>query len=271
MLGTPAPKKELNNYERILLTIIENATFKIVSAIELYANKYSYNDAFFLCIIAEEELAKMIILPIARELGEMDQIINNNRKNAYYNHAIKQKIFTNFGLQNRTHEKIESIKQSCLYVGIDFEQKPHFIHIKPVDVFNEIKYTVLLFTNVYRVIFFEEEFSEFFKKSTEFFMKIIRSCVPDILPDLENEILVEADRLSKLNKKELKNYYHKSIVTNPYELIKIFKILFKDDYKKRLKEVGYFTLPELETYFKKTSKIWAMSPKIPPTPRQSPN
>ena len=46
----------LTNYEKLLFTIIENAVFKTVSAIKLHSTKYAYNQAYFLTVIAEEEL-----------------------------------------------------------------------------------------------------------------------------------------------------------------------------------------------------------------------
>ena len=55
-------------------------------------------------------------------------------------------------------------------------------------------------------------------------------------------------RLAKKTKTELEDETHKVLFTNPYELIKIFKAVFKGDYKKHLKEVGYFSMSELEKY-----------------------
>ncbi len=239
--------KKLTDYELFVITIFQNATQKLLSAVDLYSTKYSYNEAYFLSIIAQEELAKLIILPIARELGEIDEIINN-RSSVYYKHSVKQKIFTNFGLQNRTHDDIERIKQSCLYVGIDTKHKSVFSVIKPDIVLKEIKNTALFFVNNYRTILLEETFSKKTKKGVNFFIKIVHGCIADRLPEINKEIEKDADELSKKTKEELESEIHKALITNPYELIKMFKAVFKKDYKKHLKKVGYFSISEFEKY-----------------------
>lgn len=238
------------DYELLVITIFQNTTQKIVAAVDLYLNKYSYSEAYFLSIIAQEELAKLVILPIAKELGEMDEVINN-RSSAYYRHSLKQKIFTNFGLQNRTHDEIEILKQSCLYVGVNSENKPILKVIKPDIVLAEIKHTVLFLTKNYRDMLFEETFSEKSKKAVGFFMEIIRGCIIDRLPEISDAIVKNADEMNKKTKEEKEYETHKALFTNPYELVKIFKALFKEDYKKHLKEIGYFSITELEEYLEK--------------------
>lgn len=239
---------KLTEYEKSIIMIFQNATFKLVSAIDLYLTKYSYNESFFLCIIAQEELAKLVILPIARELGEMDEIVNN-RSSAYYRHSIKQKIFTNFGLQNRTHDDIEKIKQSCLYVGLTSTHEPDFATTKPETVLKEIKYTALLLVNNYRTILFEETFPEKLKKVVGAFMQIVHGCIVDRLPEVNTDILKDADAISKKSEEEIRQETLKALFTNPYELIKIFKAAFGEkEYKTHLKKLGYFTIPEFEKY-----------------------
>ncbi|MCH7529680.1 AbiV family abortive infection protein [Patescibacteria group bacterium] len=247
---TPNKKDKLTDYELFVITIFQNATQKLISAVALYSTKYSYNEAYFLSIIAQEELSKLIILPIARELGEIDEIINN-RSSVYYKHSVKQKIFTNFGLQNRTHEDLERIKQSCLYVGVNSKHKPSFSMIKPDVTLKEIKHTVLFFVNNYSIILREETFSKEAKKGVDFFMKIIHGCIIDKLPEVDIDIKKDVDDLHKMTRSELEDKIHKKLLTNPYELIRIFKAVFKENYKKHLKEIGYFSIPELEKYIEK--------------------
>jgi|GEM_PF-4179583 len=241
---------KLSNYEEFILAIFHNATCKIMSAGELYLNKLSYNEAYFLAVIAQEELAKLIILPIAKELGEIDALVND-RTSSYYRHPVKQKIFTNFGLQNRTHTDIEKIKQSCLYVGIDKDHKPVVNVVKPDIVLAEIKHAALFLAHNYRTILLEKSFSEKFRKMVGFFMNIAYNFVKDKLPEVNVEIDKDAKRDSERTPDELERELHKTLFTNPYELIKIFKAAFKEDYKKHLKQVGFFTIEELEDYFEK--------------------
>ncbi len=248
--STSSPKKFFSDYESLILTVFQNATSKLVSAIELYSTKYAYNESYFLSVIAQEEMAKLVIIPIAKELGELERVVND-RSSAFYKHPVKQKIFTNFGLQNRTHEDIESIKQASLYVSLDSDQKPQFKIIKPEIVLSEIKHACLFLANNYRTVLLEETFSENAKKGAGFFMKIVYGCVTDKLPEIHEEIDKDAKKLSKKTKEELEQEVYKALFTNPYELIKIFKAIFKEDYKKHLRGIGYFSIEELEKYLAK--------------------
>ena len=177
----------------------------------------------------------------------MEDVVSN-RSSAFYNHLIKQKIFTNFGLQNRTHEDIEKLKQACLYVGIDAQSKPSFGIVKPEIVLKEIKHTALFVVNNYRNILLEDTFSKTAKKGVRFFMEIVYECVTERLPEVSKQIEKESKVLSKKTKEELEVEIHEALIMNPYELVKMFKAVFKGDYKKHLKEVGYFSMAEFEKY-----------------------
>jgi hypothetical protein len=58
----------MNQFETLLFNIIYSACDKINAASALLKTKYSWNMAFVTTIIAEEELAKLIILPILWEI-----------------------------------------------------------------------------------------------------------------------------------------------------------------------------------------------------------
>ena len=244
----------LTNYEKLLFTIIENAVFKTVSAIKLHSTKYAYNQAYFLTVIAEEELAKLIIIPIAKELDELDNLFNN-RQSAYFNHGIKQKIFTSFGLQNRTHNGIEKLKQECLYVGSDSNLNPKFRKISPEDTYIEIKHTVQLLINFVGKMLKVKTFSKDFKKSIVFLSSLLRGCIKDELPSLKKDILRETSNIeSKIKKNSTEAQYrlHQEIFTNPYELIEVFKAIYKKDYKKHLRKIKKLSFNDMVQYIGKT-------------------
>lgn len=243
-------KLELSTFENILFTVVENAIYKTISAIELYCTKYSYNQAYFLCIIAEEELAKLIILPIAKELDELKKLVNN-RRNSYYNHSIKQKLFTSYGLQNRTSDEIESIKQQCLYVGIDENLKPIYARLKPDIVYLEIKHTTFLLTSSTHKILRTSEVSDDLKKCILFLLNLLKGCVNDKMPELKEDILKESDEfITKLNNNPdfREERYLEELFSNPFELIRIFKAVFMDDYQKHLEKIKTLPFNEMVKY-----------------------
>ena len=53
-----------NKYKKCIWGIIHNASFKLLSALELYKSGYQ-TESFFLTVIAEVELAKLTMIPIA--------------------------------------------------------------------------------------------------------------------------------------------------------------------------------------------------------------
>lgn len=247
-------KTNLSNYEKLLFTIVENAIYKTTSAIELYCTKYAYNQAFFLAIIAEEELAKLVIIPIAKELDELADLFNN-RRSAYFNHGIKQKIFTSFGLQNRTHNGIEKLKQECLYVGADSKLKPNFRKINPKTAYSEIKHTAQLLTSSVYKILQAKTLSDDFKKSVIFLLNLLKGCIEDKLPDLKKDILKEINNIEKKfkrNPSKAQHRLHQEIFTNPYELIEIFKAIYQKDYKNHLRKIKNLSFDEMVQYLGKT-------------------
>ena len=237
-------------FETVLITVFQNATTKFISGVQLYSGKISYNDSHFLSIIAQEELAKMFILPIARELGEIE-LINADRKSPFYKHAIKQKIFTNWGLQDRTHADIETRKQNILYVGIDNEGKVDFEYVKPEAVLDEIKHLALLLVHTYVDVLSQDEFNKEFKKGMKFFMDIAYSCAETDLPELSRLIATEAAVDNAMKPDRLKEKYTSRILSNPYELIKICKAVFKEEYKRHLRSISSLSFAELEEYLGK--------------------
>jgi hypothetical protein len=88
-------------------------------------------------VIAQEELAKIIMLPLAKELDELSDLVNN-RSSGFYDHRIKQKLFASYGMQKPNHQDIEQLKQSCLYVGVSEDGEPRFTKIQPEEARKEV-------------------------------------------------------------------------------------------------------------------------------------
>lgn len=246
-------KLKLTKYEELLFAIIDNVVQKIVSSIELYCSKYAYPSAYFLAVISEEELAKLILLPLARELGEIKELISS-RDSLYFKHGLKQKIFTSYGLQNRSAEDIEKIKQKCLYVGMDDNLKPIYARISPKETYLEIKYSTRLLTDFVHKILSTKEFSQDFKRVVIFLLKILRAHGKNKLPRLLKDIANEADKAFlelKKDPKRAEERFHKELFSNPYILIDIFKALFKKDYKKHLRNMKKLSFHDMVQYLGK--------------------
>lgn len=248
-------KLKISDYEKLNYAIYENAVFKITSAIELYCLKTAYPVAFFLAVIAEEELAKLIMLPFAKELGEISNLATN-RDGEYFNHTVKQRIFSSYGLQNRKYEQLEKIKQECLYVGVH-DNKPKYSRISPQESYDEVKYAVWLTTDFCHKIFLKNDFSDDFKKTVLFLLNILRGCVKDRLPQLCEDILKEAEEQSKRIRKEsehAKERYLRELFSNPYELIKIFKAVYGRYYKNHIRAIKKMPFNKMVKYLGKTIK-----------------
>lgn len=253
---------KLSKFEEILFGILFNAVYKTVSAIELYKSKTSFAEAYFLAIVAEEELAKLIILPIAQELGEInvivDQLKKGKKKHAYFNHQIKQEIFTSFGLQNRSNEDIEKIKQMCLYVGLNEngEVQYHNKHVKPQQCYKEIKNTLnLLVYFTENTILSTKTISLDLKKIIMPLMTMLSGCVQDRVPEMAKEALKEIKQKEeelKKNGEKRKTEIACRIFTNPFSLIDFFKFVYKKDYKEHLRNIKYSSLSTIAKYLEKT-------------------
>jgi AbiV family abortive infection protein len=235
------------NFEKFILNIFLNATQKILSSVNLYNTKHSYNESYFYAVISQEEMAKLVILPLACELDELDGVLKS-RRSPFYNHSIKQKVFTTFGLQNRTYEDIEEIKQSSLYVGINNEGQPVINIIKPEIVLEEIKHSCLFLVNNYQNLKAQESFSSTTHKGLDFFMKIVYECIKNELPEINKMITEDSKSIDDLDSEDLSNLKTKRLFMNPYNLIGMFKAVFKKDYKKHLKIVSNYSFEEIEEY-----------------------
>lgn len=242
---------KLTKYEKIIFNIVFNAAYKIMDAMTLFKTGRSYPTSYFLAVIAEEELAKLVILPFAKETGDVEEVMTK-RKSPFFRHPIKQKIFTSYGLQNRTHEDIEDLKQKCMYVGNETFAKD----ITEELVYNEIKSSLKLLANLgLRQIQISKHFSKDFKKANFLLMKnIVGGAMDDLMPGIKKEIIEEVseqdDEIVNLTNEEiLKNEEaRKRLVLTPPLFIDLIKFVFPKSYKQFFKRILKMSYEEVVKY-----------------------
>lgn len=187
----------MDTYEKQLALISINAGEKIIDAAVLYKTGYSYRDAWFLTIIAEEELAKLVLLPFAKLAGNLDELMQ--RPSAYYKHPVKHKIFISYGLQNRSPAEIESIKQASLYIGTSDDANLAARGIKKQQVFDELVRAIRLFDQLaLRNISIARTPSKALKTTVnQFGNKILAPAIHDLVPDIAEQLSRDLSGLSE--------------------------------------------------------------------------
>lgn len=238
---------KLSKYERCLFAVMENVIQKITASVTLYDTKFAYPSAYFLAVIAQEELAKLILLPIARELGELNDLISN-RKSAFYSHRAKQKLISTYGFFKKNWKKLEERKQGCLYVEFNKKEVSNYCRISKEECYDEIKSTLWAYQYQMKCISSEKEFSKDFIKVLLFMTKILGDCVREKLPNLHKEMIEEVKKSvvkMKKNKKLAKKEVLESIFKNPYELIRVVKNALGNDYKVFLRKIQKMSFDEM--------------------------
>lgn len=241
--------------QELLEKIAKNSLEKIISSMQLYFSG-QYNTAYFLAMIAQEELSKLIILPLAEELGELDSMINN-RSHIYFNHVIKQKIFTSFGLQNRSHREIQQIKEKCLYVGPG-KNLIAYQEMNEAVVFFEVSRTMQSIAHQLTCIYLEDSLPYSLKREVIRLFNLAIDEAEKYIPG----IILELQRVSSKPKImnilpiELKcNYICELFLSNPYNLINMFKRIFKDQFRIHLKAIQKLSLQEIQVYLVEKNKL----------------
>lgn len=237
---------KLSKFERIIGNIIINAGEKIIDSATLHGTKYSYRSAYFLAVVAQEELAKLIILPFAREAGKMNEILEN-RKSSFFRHPIKQKIFVSYGLQNRTAIDLEKIKQECLY--IDGHDKRRVIEQKVV--YEEIKHTIDLYMKfAFKNTVLRKGFSNDFKEViSKFTKKILDPAIDDLMPGLEDDIIKSYETRARNIK--IDDLLYEEMTTNPYMFIDLVKHRMPKNYKRFFSEIEKMSFKEAIQHYRK--------------------
>ncbi len=252
----------LSNYEKIITSVSKNAKEKIIASIELYKTETANPSSFYLATIAQEELSKLVLLPIAREVNEIKKLLDGENRtfSPYYNHKIKQKIFVSYGLQNRKYELIESNKQKNLYCCVNKNLRPKANKCKKQTVFLEIKHAIKLFRTSVLYPFTADIFpfkdnrktiGENFSKNLEQFcfseFNFINDFLNQRIPELSNELFKEEAEEFKLKKENTLSL--KKLFLNPYCTIEVYKVIFGKSYKDKLKEIQGHSFEEAQKYF----------------------
>ena len=137
-------------------------------------------------------------------------------------------------------------------MGFDENLKPKFTRIKPEIAYDEIQHTVRLFTKAVLNIVSARSLSKNLKKSIIFLFNILVGCIKDKLPEWEKNILKDEEKIISESKKYTKlGKFHKELFTNPFELIELFKAIFKNDYKKHLKSIKNLSFDDMVEYLGK--------------------
>jgi AbiV family abortive infection protein len=245
---------ELTKEEDLYFRIFKNATEKLMASIELYVSGISYSSSYFLAIIAQEEAAKLIILPLFIEAGGVEKILNTKRKSPYFNHRFKQKIFASYGFQGRSHEVIENLKQSLLYIGSEDDLTPKFNEMSQQDCYKEIKIAMqfLIVQILFGIQQDTKKYSKVYKELTLNISFALREISMQKLPQLKTDMLVESNKIAAEMKSKKDNDQKeqslRQFFSQPFNLIELCKILFRDDYKKHLNIIKEMSFDEAMRY-----------------------
>ncbi|MDN5275933.1 MAG: hypothetical protein JWN33_582 [Candidatus Saccharibacteria bacterium] len=178
----------MNNYEKLLMNLILNAGEKLIDAASLFKTGYSWRNCWFLTVIAEEEVAKLIIIPFANYAGTLKNLLEG--KSILYRHPVKHKIFATYGLQNRDYSKIESLKQSYLYVKPQLQTGTELPVVSKEQALIEITHAVKLFDtiaviNMLSSSTLSDEFKSLLRK---YHKSIFVPAMRDLLPEIVREM-----------------------------------------------------------------------------------
>ncbi len=224
----------MKEIEGLIKKIFQNTVHLITTAVSLY-NLGKHEHGFFFIITAQEELAKLIIIPIAHELGEIEKI-KKDKSHHYYNHSIKQKLFSTYGLQNWKWEKTQSVKEKCMYVEIEGDKRDY--KISPETLQREIEKSI----DAIVVLLVQIEAEKSFSRATVHEIKIIlldihqacKTMIP-LMPWLTRRLIFE--KIKSATAQESLDYFAPKIVSSPYLLIKFLKSEFPNEYKAHLKQI----------------------------------
>jgi len=195
------------NIEQIIYEVVKNVNEKISAASVLYSKKINFNSAFFLLIIAQEEMAKLFLIPIANEIGELNNLLFD-RGGPFYSHKVKQRIYSSYNFLERKLDEIDAKKQQSLYVG-KINNRIGTLQISHKKCFEEIKNTIALqqyqLKNISQSNKFEKKFIDTLLKLTEDLGKIVNSNVPRLAKVYFDDVKKEVNRMRKNNKTFEKN------------------------------------------------------------------
>lgn len=175
----------------MLLGIALNAGEKLIDSMSLHNTGYSYRSSWFLSVIAEEEMAKLIMLPFANLADRLDEV--SQRPSIIYKHPVKHRVFTSYGIQNRTESDLEKLKQEYMYAGVDSKNYKAMPVVKPGDSSAEIVHAVKLYDQIVIVNFLasdlvSDEFKQLMKKFIEgIFIPAVKSLHPAAATEIQTK------------------------------------------------------------------------------------
>ena len=228
--------KDISN---IYGAIFQNAFKKLKAATVLYSNEL-YDTSYFLSVIAEEEVSKIIIVNIAKETGKLSEL--EIRSSAYYNHNVKQKIALSYNTLEKPERILEQIKQSSLYVGIGKGTEPIIPNIPQEKCYAELQNAIdtvidFAFTKVDT-----NSLDEKTKNTIEDFKKFIDKHCPELRKQIK-------ERHEKDSADNFKNRILKMVYSKTNFLILFLKYKYgEDNYKPHLDKVKRMGLDEMLKY-----------------------
>lgn len=181
----------MSEFEKLLMNIILSAGEKIIDAAVLLKTRHSYRGSWYLTILAEEELAKIVVLPFAERAGNSAEIAE--KPSVLYRHPIKQKIFTTYGLQNRDFLNIEALKQECVYVAPKVGGKLRMVTADEAS--SEIEKSILLFNQlaVNNILIAQSPSNEFKITLQKYVGMIFVPAIKDLTPNVAQKIMADFD------------------------------------------------------------------------------
>lgn len=241
---------DLDKEEELYLAVFCNAIEKLIASVIIYSSGKSYSSAYFLAVISQEEAAKFIILPFSIELNE-EEIFLSNRTSTYFNHRFKQKIFTTWGMQNRSHDGLEDMKQSLLYVG---NSKKLRQDISAEETYKEIKIAArFLVRKILLDVDNTDKFSKDFKETIREKSFALRDVLLELIPKLKQDMLEEEEmRYNKIKIKgetAVQEQNIREMFSNPFILIVVFRTVFKEEYQEHIRAINKMTFDEMVQYF----------------------
>lgn len=255
-----------SEYEQLLAEVTMNAGEKIINAAVLFNTKHAYRESLFLLLIAQEELSKFILLPFANAADQLNELTDiRKHKGPYFNHRIKQEVFTSFGLQNRTFEQLEEIKQNCLYAGIDKTGRVGRHVAKHEDTHDELCHATKLYIHlaVYNLMYAKPlQVSPELKKilagfTNGIFIPALKNIVPTVIVDTQNYTLKrnneDMDILSSITQGDIvaNRNFHQLLITSPFMYTDMLSyVLGPDDYKNYFKEIVGMNIDEMVKHLK---------------------
>lgn len=262
------------------MEIVLNAGEKIINAATLHATKHAYRESLFLLIIAQEELAKLILLPFANAAGNINELIDDKKhKGPYFSHRVKQKIFTSFGLQNRSYMDLEEIKQRCLYTGRKTESRPSRYVAKEDDTYKELAHAAKLYIHLVvhclhsdPTVQISAEARRVVRKFTNsIFIPALRDIVPSLVDDLQDYVTKEGEKAATalqgfgapIPNGSVNKELYDLVMTNPFMFVDIMAFALEpNEFKKYFTEISGMSVDEMIVHLR--PYVAEVLPKLKP-------